>query len=329
MRRIRKAATGAALPMVLLVPLLSACGGDEARAPAPTGGVVVPPPPAPAPAPSPAPAPAPSAGDQPSMAGAAIGETIGGPAACSDGALARGADGRVSGIASISGVRIDNALGITYRAEDSFSTDYNGFGGSYYTAADRRNSDDPFYVRYASPQQGELLLGRHGLTFVTFGQENGSYLCFFAAGLRARSLPETLVEYLGVVDGFGVIAGEQKRFAIPGDEPLKARLIMDFATGRGQLTIRLAARDDPFGDYAANPETVIDTVTAEVVIDRASSSASGIRLAGADFSGEANGYFVGRESTLGDGAGLALAFHVSRANGDFVYGSVALSANIM
>ncbi len=43
MRTIRPAAIGAALPLFLFCLSLTGCGGNEAKAPAPTGGVVLPP----------------------------------------------------------------------------------------------------------------------------------------------------------------------------------------------------------------------------------------------------------------------------------------------
>lgn len=307
--------------------LATGCGGGGSDGPPATSGPGPAPSPTPSPAPSPSPTRTPAPG--PSIAGAKVGESFGGPLACSDGVVTRSPDGSVIGIQAISKTKIDNALLLTYQAPDTFSADVNGFGGSQWTPGDKRTAPNQYFTRYASPAQGELQLGVHNLTFVTFGLENSSGLCFFAAGVEPQTLPPGQVGrvvYTGVIDGLAVISGHQQRlFSWLESSPV---LTMDFSTGRGTLQFHLVGRDDPFGDFEKAPGAALGTVSAELQLSPGSKGFGLTALSGSGFDGRVTGQFVDRDqSILGTGgAGVALVFELTRPNGDILYGSIALAA---
>lgn len=304
--------------------LATGCGGGGPDGPPATSGTGPAPSPTPSPAPSPSPSPTPAPG--PSIAGAKPGESIAGPLACSDGVVTRSPDGSVTGIQQISKTKIDNGLVLAYRAPDSFASDVNGFGGSQWTPEDKRTAPNEYFTRYASPAQGELQLGVHNLIFVTYGLENSSGLCFFAAGLEPQSLPPGKVVYTGTIDGFAVISGHQQRlFSMQESAPV---LTMDFSTGRGKLEFQLVGRDDPFGDFEKAPGAALGTVSAELQLSPGSKGFGLTALSGSGFDGRVTGQFVDRDqSILGTGgAGVALVFELTRPNGDILYGSIALGA---
>ncbi|MFN6933625.1 MAG: hypothetical protein ACK4NZ_00555 [Tsuneonella sp.] len=243
--------------------------------------------------------------------------------------MTRTTDGSVSGIGPISKTNIDNNLALTYVAPDTFSSDVNGFGGSRWTPADKRTAPNQHFVRFANPEQGELQLAINNLLFVTHGLENSTGLCFFAAGLRPQSLPSITVEYVGIIDGFGIISGQQKRlFDVSVSEPV---LIMDFATGRGKLEFQLVARNDPFGEYEKRTAEPLGMVTADLHLNPASQNLRLTTLTGSGFDGKVTGIFVDRDQSIlrTGGAGVALVFELTRPNGDLLFGTIALAANVM
>lgn len=314
--------------LALSIALTSAgCGGEDLTAPPPILGSNPTPTPVPTPTPSPSPSPSPTPG--PALAGAKVGETIEGPLVCSDGIVTRASDGSVTGIGPISRTKLDNTLALTYVAPDTFYSDLNGFGGSQWTPADKRVAPNQNFVRYANPAQGELQLTKVDFTFVTHGLENSTGLCFFAAGLRAQSLPSFPVEYLGVIDGFAVISGQQKRlFGSLLSDPV---LIMDFATGRGKLEFQLVARSHPFGDFEKDTGELLGTVSADLQLNPASQNLTLTTLTGSGFNGRVTGIFVDRNQSVlrTGGAGVALVFELTRPNGDLLFGTIALAANVM
>jgi hypothetical protein len=169
----------------------------------------------------------------------------------------------------------------------------------------------------------------HNLLFATYGLENSTNLCFFAAGLPPQSLPSIAVEYVGFVDGFAVISGQQKRlFETLTSKPV---LVMDFATGRGRLEFQLVARNDPFGDYGKSIAEPVGTVSADLQLVAGRQNFGFTTLSGSGFSGRVIGQFVDRDkSKLGTGgAGAAFVFELTRPNGDVLYGSLALGANLI
>ncbi|ASJ90945.1 hypothetical protein CBR61_08455 [Porphyrobacter sp. CACIAM 03H1] len=248
--------------------------------------------------------------------------------ACSDGAVTRSTDGGIVGIGPVSRIKIDNQIAVTYRALDTYSTDINGFGGSSWSPSDKRPAPNEWFTRYSSPLQGELLLSRFNISFAAHGLENGSSLCFFAAGLPSKTLPTAgSVQYFGIVDGFGIINGVPKRFLYWQTNGTVPELIMNWARREGDLTFQLMARSDPFGQFEKNAVEPVGTITGRIRLDQPGT----IALSGAGFTGTMTYAFVSDDkNVLGTGgAGAALVYELRRANGDFVYGSIALNANLM
>lgn len=305
---------------------LTGCGGGDGQSPPPTASTPTPSS-SPSPSPSPTPSPTPSPSNEPSLGGAQIGDKLVGPLACSDGAVTQSAEGFVTGLGTITKTKIDNQIEISFLAQDSFSTDVNGFGGSAWAAVDKRTPPNSVYVRYSNAQQGELLLSQQNQTFATQGLYNTSALCFFAVGLAPPSLPSgQVIDYFGIIDGFGVIGGQQKRLY-----ESRVGLKMDFASGKGVLTADIEARANPFGDYADGTSTDVGTVTANVELVGGSANFSSVTFSGTGLSGQIVGRLVSNEkNVLGKGgAGAVFVFELTSSGGDVLYGAMALHANIM
>lgn len=315
---------------VAALTAIQGCGGDDQP---PSGPIAVPAPtPAPTPAPSqPAtPTPAPSSGLPPILAGARIGETVSGPLVCSDGALTLDAEGAVIGVGPISRAQIDTSLSIRYVAADTFVLDLNGFGGGTYGPALKRSYPTAEYLRFADPLRGEFLLARNGLAYVTSGVAAESGLCMYAAGLPALTLPTGVVSYVGLVDGFGVVSGQQVRLSAANVDAS-----LDFARGTGQLSFQLMRSAIAAGSRVTNPGTapaVLATVTANLTIAPTSRTLSGT-ASGGGYAGTVKGSFVSQgQSVLGPGiggTGIALVFELRSASGDILYGALPLSADLI
>lgn len=315
-----------------LACLLQGCGGEGSTSSVPFVVVTPTPTAAPSPAPTPSPTPASTTSGNPALGGARVGDTIAGMLACSDGRVSRAADGRVTGISAITRMKIDNGVAITYRGPDSFTTDINGFGGSSWTFEDKRTPPSDRFTRYSNTSQGELLVTTDELRFVTYGQENGSGLCFFAAGLSPFSLRTAgTFEYFGVVDGLGIIGGVPKRFLYNQVNSSEPEFVMDFATGQGKLKFDLVAKSNVFEDLGGGTSERLGTVEADLRLAPGSTSFAATPLSGSGFTGTVRGFFVSNaENIMGSGgAGVALVFELRNSNGDLIYGSVALAANLM
>jgi hypothetical protein len=256
-----------------------------------------------------------------------VGDKLSGPLACSDGSITQSSDGYVTGIGPITKTKIDNQIEITVVGTDSFAADVNGFGGSSWGPADKRNPPNAVYVRYSNAQQGELLISQQNQTFATQGLYNESALCFYAVGLAPPSLPSNrVIDYYGFTDGFGVFSGQQQRLYLG-----RVSLRMDFATGKGVLTAALEAREDPFGSYPTASLYEVDGVTANLELASGTSSFSDATLSGTEYSGHIVGKLVSNnQNVLGTGgAGAVFVFELTSASGDILYGAMALQANIM
>jgi hypothetical protein len=137
------------------------------------------------------------------LAGAAVGNTIGGPLPCSKSAITTAANGEITAISGNAGIKTDNSVAITITAKDTYVTDINGFGSSSFGPSAKVFEPGVISFRNGS---GELQIARPRERidqFVTLGMLADGTLCFFAAKAQTgQPRPATgQTGYLGIADG--------------------------------------------------------------------------------------------------------------------------------
>lgn len=309
-----------------------ACGGGGSGGSPPTTAAPSPiatatPIPSPSPSPSPSPLPSPSL---PRLIGAAPGEQLVGVMACATDETIHDSLGRLTGMRSLTGAKIDNLLGLTYRGVDSYALDVNGFGGSSFAPTDKRVSSNAAYDQFANPTQGELFILRNGgqagtRTFTTLGLDNSAGLCFFALGRRADGLPQYPDdEHVLTVDGI----------ARQGDQLLRlfgsgGTMRVNIQTREVALTLRISGRSEPFGDFAGRDPREITTATANLSYNGGGSFPLTVLRTGNGYAGSITGFFTtpGADAVGAGGAGAVLTFELRNAQGDIILGAVASETN--
>jgi hypothetical protein len=198
-----------------------------------------------------------------------------------------------------------NALSITYLGPDSYGFDWNGFGGTAVTAADKVSEPTGLFDLWRMPlddnHAAEVAFARRGaggvtLTYLSYGalfethsSAGDGFLTFFygGQGTTVAQMPTTgTATYSGIADGLWVDGSTTRRLF--GSE---ARLVADFASGKVTSTLELAGRGDPFGDFMAAPVTTLGTFTGTGSI--ASTGFNGTYAPNLGYSGSFAGNFFG------------------------------------
>ncbi|WP_199554561.1 hypothetical protein [Sandaracinobacteroides hominis] len=313
----------------LVLGLLIAGCGSDGRAPAAPTQVATPPTPAP-PVPPPVvtppdPAPVPTG---PLIAEVAPGGRLEGAHVCA-GTRDTFAEGRLVGIEMLGPAILAElaspAFAIDYVNDNSFGTDFNGFGGSSYAPGDRRTAPSRAYAGsyfavygVGADQTDEFELYRNSerrLRFATFGRtSNPGTLCFFSAGAVSDTsiLADGSYAFAGMADGLLVASGVNRRLF-----GSTAKAVLD-ANGKTLLvTIDLVARDQAFGEFLDRPATSVGQVSARFPYSR--SALGTVPLSGPDgATGSIRGGFY--KGSLGAGFVFALEY----PNGDRIFGAAGL-----
>ena len=301
--------------------LLSGCGGggSDSASSAPPPITVTPPP---LTTPPPPPPPSASTGW---LVGAVPGETLGGLMACAIDPVQRDAAGHVTGLAALTGAKIDNSLSLLFRDADSYSLNVNGFGGSSFAPADKRSSPTLAFDYFLKPGGDEFYLARANeasgsRTFATHGLYTGGGVCFFAVGLPASPLPTSGTgDYIIIADGLARIGGQNLRL-LPSYTG--SSLIVDYQTGKATLTLVLGGKPNAFEEFADKPVTAITTVTASLQRIQGSAAFGTADISGGGFTGKVAGQLVGNTANVSGlgGAGAVFSFELRNTAGEVIFG---------
>lgn len=316
-----------------VIATLPGCGGGSSGSG--TSPIAVAPAPSPSSTPTPTPTPAPTPSPTPAairVGGASPGQSLFGNVACARDTVTRDSQGHVTALPSLSGATINNSLELAYRDVDSYALDINGFGGSSFTPADKRNPPSrSLFHQFLNPTQGEFLIARDGSfengVFTTMGLDNSQGLCFFAVGLPIDALPTDAVAiYNGWIDGVGQIAGQTARLLSSS-----GRVRLNTQTRLATVELFLDRLDgDPFGDQFGNignqfsEEITVATAVLQLLPNGLFSLSA--LTAGNGWTGTITGTLVSRaadNSFGGGGAGAVFTFELRNAQGNVLFGAFA------
>jgi hypothetical protein len=246
-------------------------------------------------------------------------------------AVTRDALGQVVGLPAFTGAKIDNHLALTYRAQDSFALDLNGFGGPSFLPSDKRTSQTGPYHQFLNPSQGEFFIFRDGgpfgsFTFGTLGLDNSAGLCFFAAGLQPPSIPFSGTgDYFARADGIARVGGQTLRlFGTTGV------LDVNYGTGAGSIQLAITGRGNAFGDFTSQPATGITMATATLQF-KSGAFASSVLSGSNGYTGTIMGQLVSNTANVSGsgGAGAVFTFELKNAQGDIITGAVVAERNLI
>ena len=262
------------------------------------------------------------------LVGAVPGQTLHGVMACANDPVQRDTAGHVTGIAALTGAKIDNSVALLFRNADSYALDINGFGGSAFAPGDKQTSPtiafdyflngdkDAFYLARNNPSSGARSFATHGLYIAPD-------LCFFAAGLPATSLPTSGTgEYHLLADGLARIGNENLRL-LPSYTD--SRLSVDYQTGTATLTMVLGGRPGAFAEFTDKPAAAITTATATLQLNAQSRAFSPAPLVGSGgYTGTVHGTLVGNSANVSGygGSAAVYTFELRNAAGEVVFGVV-------
>nr|WP_314444630.1 hypothetical protein [uncultured Sphingomonas sp.] len=254
--------------------------------------------------------------------------------ACAVDPVQRDAAGHATGLAALTGAKIDNSLSLLFRDADSYSLDVNGFGGSSFTSADKRTSPTLAFDYFLKPGDDEFYLARtNGVsgtrTFATHGLYTASGFCFFAIGLPASPLPTSGTGTYGIiVDGLAQIGGQNLRL-LPSYTG--SSLTVDYQTGKATLTLALGGKTNAFEEFADKPVTAITTVTASLQRIQGSAAFGRADISGGAFTGKVEGQLVGNSANVSGfgGPGAVFTFELRSAAGEVIFGVVTAERDLI